>query len=68
MNTPDDLTDAQWFTSSYSSGQGACVEVARLPGKIATRDTKDRSGPVLLFPTDEWQHFITAVNDGEISA
>ncbi|MFF4587072.1 DUF397 domain-containing protein [Streptomyces sp. NPDC001388] len=63
MNT--DLSNAQWFKSSYSSGQGACVEVAHLPGAVAARDSKDPDSPVLAFPAKEWQGFIHGLNAGE---
>jgi hypothetical protein len=39
--------------SSYSSQNGACVEVAtNLPGAVAVRDSKDPEGPGLLIPAD----------------
>ena len=51
-----------WFTSSYSSGNGACVEAARLPeGGMAIRDTRNRSGAVLAFNTDTWRAFLAVV-------
>ncbi|MFE4781124.1 DUF397 domain-containing protein [Streptomyces sp. NPDC056716] len=61
MNTPD-LSSAAWRTSSYSSGQGACVEVAPIGDGIATRDTKDRTGLLLVFPSKSWGSFIRGVN------
>ncbi len=64
MNAPD-LTTAHWFTSSYSSGEGQCVEVAALPNMIASRDSKDVNSPVLLFTRDCWRDFVGAVNRRE---
>ena len=64
MNTPD-LSNAQWFKSSYSSGQGACVEVAALPDAVAARDSKNLEGPALTFSRDGWADFIRSVNGGE---
>nr|WSZ97511.1 DUF397 domain-containing protein [Streptomyces sp. NBC_00857] len=64
MNSPD-LTNADWFKSTYSSGQGACIEVAALPTTIASRDSKDLDSPVLLFTRDGWRDFIGAVNRRE---
>jgi len=55
-----------WFKSSYTSGQGNCVEVARLPDGAAVRDSKNRSGPVLRFSTEAWQAFLSAVKDGRL--
>ncbi|WFE29594.1 DUF397 domain-containing protein [Solwaraspora sp. WMMD791] len=57
-----DLTDATWRTSSYSGGNGNCVEVAdNLPTVVAVRDSKDRSGPVLAFPPTAWASFTASV-------
>ncbi|MFJ2478407.1 DUF397 domain-containing protein [Streptomyces sp. NPDC087659] len=67
MNAPD-LTNAQWFKSSYSSGQGACVEVAHLPGVVAAKDSKDPAGPALVFTRDGWQGFIHGLNAGDFGA
>lgn len=64
MNTPD-LSNAQWFKSSYSSGQGACVEVAALPDAVAARDSKNLEGPALTFSQDGWGDFIRSVNANE---
>lgn len=55
-----DLTGAQWSKSSYSSANGACVEVARnLPGIVAVRDSKNPDGPKLLFSRADWQVFLS---------
>ncbi|HEY7177017.1 MAG TPA: DUF397 domain-containing protein, partial [Micromonosporaceae bacterium] len=43
----------------------SCVEVAFVDGAIAVRDSKDRTGPVLLYTPDEWEAFIGGVKDGE---
>ena len=54
-----DLRRAEWRTSSYSANGSTCVEVARnLPGTVAVRDSKDREGPVLIFPSDAWRAFV----------
>lgn len=62
-----DLTGAQWRKSSYSGTNGGqCVEVAsNLPGVVAVRDSKDRTGPVLVFTPAEWEAFTAGVRDGE---
>ena len=57
-----DLRKSQWRTSSLTSANNICVEVADLPdGHRAVRDSKDRSGPALTFPAAEWAAFIAGV-------
>lgn len=60
-----DLSQAQWRKSSHSGSQTNCVEVAVLGETIATRDSKDRSGPVLVFDRGEWAAFLAGVREGE---
>ncbi|MGW3074271.1 MULTISPECIES: DUF397 domain-containing protein [unclassified Kitasatospora] len=48
-----------WFRSSHSGSEGdACVEVARTPGIIHVRDSKDKTGPQLTFTTESWADFV----------
>jgi len=55
-------TTPQWRKSTYSGGQGGnCVEIARMTGVIAVRDSKDPEGPALGFVPREWRGFLTAV-------
>ncbi|MFV0135288.1 DUF397 domain-containing protein [Streptomyces sp. HMX87] len=51
-----------WTKSSYSGGNGACVEV-KSPAETAlvVRDSKVPEGPTLAFPTDAWTAFVTSV-------
>lgn len=65
MATPDtDLSRAAWRKSSYSNNGGACVEVAtNPPGLVAVRDSKDPSGPSLVFDAHSWQSFIRTMKD-----
>jgi uncharacterized protein DUF397 len=53
-----------WCRSSWSIGNGNCVEVACRPGHVAVRDSKDRPGPALLFPAQAWRDFISGIKDG----
>jgi hypothetical protein len=64
-----DLTSAEWRVSSYTGSNGGnCVEVARnLPGIVAVRDSKDRSGPALTFTPDQWRTLLDGVRTGELS-
>ncbi|MEV8538942.1 DUF397 domain-containing protein [Streptomyces sp. NPDC051572] len=48
--------------SSYSSGSGECVEVARnIPGTIAIRDSKSPTGPTLHLTPTTWTRFIATL-------
>ncbi|MDT0265796.1 DUF397 domain-containing protein [Streptomyces sp. DSM 44915] len=65
---PQELDQADWFTSSYSNNQGGdCVEGARLSADaMAIRDTKDRTRATFVFPTPTWTTFVTAVRSGDL--
>ncbi|MEV7070446.1 DUF397 domain-containing protein [Streptomyces sp. NPDC093990] len=56
-----DLSDARWYKSSYSNGEGGnCVEVTdAVPGAMPVRDSKlGTDSPVLVFPADTWTQFL----------
>jgi hypothetical protein len=57
----NDNTGMDWRKSTYSNGQGNCVEVADARGVILVRDTKDRGGETLAFGTDAWAAFLAAM-------
>ncbi|MCX4684297.1 DUF397 domain-containing protein [Kitasatospora purpeofusca] len=60
------MTPVSWRKSSYSDNGGECVEVAPdVPGLVPVRDSKDPLGPALLFPSDAWRFFVSAVQAGE---
>ncbi|MFI6156508.1 DUF397 domain-containing protein [Kitasatospora sp. NPDC051170] len=66
MYAMHDPTNAKWRKSSYSAQEGQCVEVADgFPGLVPVRDSKDPSGPALVFPADAWQSFVTAIRASE---
>ncbi|MFD6951860.1 DUF397 domain-containing protein [Nocardiopsis sp. TSRI0078] len=49
-----------WHKSSYSSGQGSCVEVAE--GKsVLVRDTRNRGLGHVEYSADAWTSFLRGV-------
>lgn len=54
-----------WRKSSFSTGNGECVEIAKTPTGVAVRDSKDPSGPVLRFTPGEWRAFIAGARNAE---
>jgi hypothetical protein len=61
------LNGAVWRKASRSNGSGGsnCVEVAFLDQGVAVRDSKNRSGPALMFTSAEWSAFVGSTKDGE---
>jgi len=60
MSTPD-RNGVVWRTSSYTGGQGNCVEVAPTAGTVLVRDTKDREGPMLAVPAAAFHAFLAGI-------
>ncbi|MFI6867294.1 DUF397 domain-containing protein [Nocardia sp. NPDC050406] len=55
---------ARWFKSAYSTGAKECVEIAFLDGGVGVRDSKNPTGPALVFAATEWDVFAAAVASG----
>ncbi|MFD7629700.1 DUF397 domain-containing protein [Streptomyces sp. NPDC059851] len=56
-----------WTKSSYSGGNGACVEVkSPVVETIAVRDSKVQDGPSLAFAPESWTSFVAGVTEGRL--
>jgi hypothetical protein len=61
-----DLSGVNWFKSTYSGGRTDCVEVAWLAeGSVGVRDSKNTTGPALVFAPGEWDAFTAGVKAQE---
>ncbi|MFD3524552.1 DUF397 domain-containing protein [Streptomyces sp. NPDC058653] len=51
--------EGAWFKSSYSDqGGGNCVEIADRDIHVGIRDSKNKTGPVLIVTASTWTTFI----------
>ncbi|MBW8087048.1 MULTISPECIES: DUF397 domain-containing protein [Streptomyces] len=56
---------SMWVKSSYSAGNGACVEISSpVISEVAVRDSKDPHGPTLSFAPASWSAFVSDVSRG----
>ncbi|TLF74433.1 DUF397 domain-containing protein [Nocardia cyriacigeorgica] len=53
---------ADWFKSTFSGGEGACVEVAHRATTVLIRDSKytgpATDQPIIEVPTSHWRRFL----------
>ncbi|MFF9522808.1 DUF397 domain-containing protein [Streptomyces achromogenes] len=57
-----------WYKSTYSGGSNAdCLEVAHGHADVPVRDSKNLTGPAVLFSVNGWTAFVTAVKKGQVA-
>jgi hypothetical protein len=63
-----DLSDVKWIKSSYSGVSGGdCVEAAAVrPGVVVVRDSKNPSGVMLSFDSEDWNDFLRRIKHGTV--
>jgi hypothetical protein len=59
-----ELQRFDWRKALRSMSNGACVEVASATKSIVIRDSMDPNGPVLRYPTNSWNSYISAARAG----
>jgi len=65
----DRLMMARWRKSQASNPSGSCVEIAELPGgTVAVRNSRDKSGPALVYPRAELAAFLLGIKTGEFDS
>ncbi|MFC9127601.1 DUF397 domain-containing protein [Streptomyces sp. NPDC057099] len=64
--TEHDLGEVAWRKSSYSGGDGGnCIETAvGHPTLTPVRDSKNPSGPKLVFRATAWAAFVSNLKNG----
>jgi hypothetical protein len=66
MTQSPDLIGVRWRRSRRSQEQGACVEIADLPGLVAVRDSKDSNGPALRFGRTAFGDLLRRTRTGQL--
>ncbi|MDG4830909.1 DUF397 domain-containing protein [Solwaraspora sp. WMMD1047] len=56
--------DRDWFKSSRSATNAACVEVRVTADLVGVRDSKNPDGPALAFAPAAWAGFIGVLSAG----
>ena len=59
-------TFTNWHKSDHSD-DGGCVEIAEADGVIGVRDSKNPTGPVLVFTRHEWDAFTSGILYGTLT-
>lgn len=60
-----DLSDAEWFKSSFSGADKNCVEVAFLAdGAVGIRDSKNPGDGALVVGSAVWDSFLASIARG----
>ncbi|WP_328461606.1 DUF397 domain-containing protein [Streptomyces sp. NBC_00448] len=63
---PDASVLTGWRKSSYSGSENQdCIEVAHAEDRVATRDSKNPTGPALSFTREAWVAFLGGVEAGD---
>lgn len=61
-----DLSRAAWRKSTRSGQEGSCVELADLATAVGVRDSKNPTGPALVFSRSEVANLLGRVRSGAL--
>jgi hypothetical protein len=64
MVSQEELDNASWRKSSRSDSSGGCVSMAAMGPYCAIRDSKDASGPMIIFSKASLCTFFRAIKEG----
>ncbi|ALG13124.1 DUF397 domain-containing protein [Kibdelosporangium phytohabitans] len=56
-----DCVEVAWTKSSFSANNGSCVEVSVSAHRVAARDSKNATSPILTFDHPAWASFLTTI-------
>lgn len=59
------VLNEQWRKATKSSESPNCVEVRLQDDEVQVRDSKNPTGPVLIFNSGEWAAFLDGAEKGE---
>jgi hypothetical protein len=62
-----DDTFTDWRKASLSFSNGNCLSVGQGRSVIGVRDTKLEASPVLVFGSEGWGAFLSAVKSGTVA-
>lgn len=69
VTSTDLAPEEAWFKASSSENQGQnCVEIARLATQVGIRDSKNKSGAVLVVAPSAFSAFVDDVRSGAYDA
>lgn len=66
--TARELDVITWRKSSYSGGDGDCVEIGWPGTTVAVRDSKNPGGPALAFPPQQLSRLVAHVRKPDAGA